>query len=65
MRAIVMVTSLFGALVSVTVEAQACSARGRYCNYPSWAANAFEDAQGRTPVSDVRPANLPKKLSRR
>ena len=29
--------------------AQACSARGRFCSYPLWAANAFEGPRGRVP----------------
>lgn len=43
-------------LIAAVSPADACSARGRFCGYPAWAANAFEDAQGRAPVH----ATLPK-----
>ena len=36
-------------LGSLNVEAQACNARGEYCGYPGWAANAFSSEDDRVP----------------
>ncbi|MFM9940997.1 MAG: hypothetical protein ACKVP7_16050 [Hyphomicrobiaceae bacterium] len=36
-------------LVATSPTAEACSARGQYCSYPAWAANAFEGPTGSTP----------------
>lgn len=35
------------ALVLVPSTADACSARGQFCGYPAWAANAFEHPMNR------------------
>lgn len=37
--------------------ADACSIRGRWCGYPLWAANAFEDPWGR--VNEGSGPNVP------
>ena len=35
-----------GGFLALTPRAEACSIRGTFCNYPSWAANAFEGRFG-------------------
>ncbi len=41
-------------LAAFTPQAEACSIRGTYCSYPSWAANAFEGPYGfRGPASSL------------
>ncbi len=49
MRTLLALGGLLAALTAYTPAADACSARGRHCGYPAWAANAFEDATGRAP----------------
>lgn len=55
-------------LASSSVSADACSARGRWCGYPNWAANAFEDKTGRAPLPDrpigVTPSQFKAKTQR-
>lgn len=46
MRAIMIVLATAGSLAAITANAEACSIRGGYCGYPSWAANAFEGRFG-------------------
>ena len=53
-------------LLAVTVlapAADACSSRGRYCDRPYWAANAFEGASGSAPRFAILPgtAQSPRK----
>lgn len=49
MRTLLALGGLAAALTAFAPTADACSGRGRYCGYPAWAANAFEDATGRAP----------------
>ena len=46
MRSILLLFAAVTATASTTVGAQACSIRGQYCGYQSWAANAFEGRHG-------------------
>ena len=50
-------------------EAQACSIRGQYCGYPSWAANAFEGRKGYkgnpASLTDYYVGQPPRKVARR
>lgn len=46
MRNLVMFLATLGGLVTLTGGASACSIRGQYCGYPSWAANSFEGRFG-------------------
>ena len=48
MRAIAIVLAIVGGVgaASMAGRAEACSIRGNYCGYPSWAANAFEGRFG-------------------
>jgi len=45
MRTLIFLTALVGSAV-VAVPVSACSIRGGYCGYPSWAANIFEGRYG-------------------
>lgn len=46
MRALIVLLAMSSGLVVLTGPASACSIRGTYCGYPSWAANAFEGRYG-------------------
>ena len=48
MRTQILAIALAGGLAEtlLTSQAQACSIRGNYCGYPSWAANTFEGRFG-------------------
>lgn len=46
MRSLIALVVAAGSFAVLTVEAHACSARGTYCGYPAWAANAFEGPRG-------------------
>lgn len=54
MRLLLAVPIVVAGLISTVAPADACSIRGRWCGYPLWAANAFEDKSGR-----VNPATGP------
>ena len=54
MRAVLAAAVLVGSLAATATPADACSIRGRWCGYPLWAANAFEDPEGR-----VNPGSAP------
>ena len=48
MRKHLVFTCAFAGLVAASLPASAgCSVRGRYCDYPTWAANAFEGRAAR------------------
>lgn len=63
MRALFALAVVGTALTLSTLSAEACSARGRYCSYPTWAANAFEGASGSAPRFAILPgtAQSPRK----
>jgi hypothetical protein len=42
----IILLAIAGGLVAFAHPADACSIRGNYCGYPSWAANAFEGRFG-------------------
>jgi hypothetical protein len=45
--AVFAVAALAGAIqIAAVASASACSIRGQYCGYPSWAANIFEGRKG-------------------
>lgn len=46
MRTALLILAVAASVTTVTANAEACSIRGRFCGYPSWAANAFEGPQG-------------------
>ena len=58
MRAVSILALACMAWMASGVSADACSIRGRWCGYPNWAANAFEDWTGRAPLPD-RPIGVP------
>jgi hypothetical protein len=65
MRSLIALGVVVATLAATLAPAHACSARGRYCGYPVWAANAFEDAQGRAPSSAIAlPAPAQKRKAR-
>lgn len=48
MRSLLLTSLALGALALAAVPADAaCSSRGRWCDYPAWASNAFESRSGR------------------
>ena len=48
MRVFMLIAGAAIGLGSLSVDAQAnCNARGQFCDYPTWAANAFTDPPGR------------------
>ena len=53
MKSIAFALGLVGLAVALAAPASACSARGQYCSYPSWAQNAFEGPQGSKPVGAI------------
>ena len=55
MRALLALAVVGTALTLSTLSAEACSARGRYCSYPTWAANAFEGPSGYAPRFAILP----------
>ncbi|MGD9803622.1 MAG: hypothetical protein AB7E81_18025 [Hyphomicrobiaceae bacterium] len=46
MRSFLALLVAAGGFAAFTTDAQACSVRGTYCDYPNWAANAFEGPYG-------------------
>jgi hypothetical protein len=46
MRIGIVLLAIIGGLGVFSRPADACSIRGTYCGYPSWAANAFEGRFG-------------------
>lgn len=46
MRNAAIILAALGGLAAFSGNASACSIRGQYCGYPSWAANAFEGRFG-------------------
>lgn len=46
MRNSIMILAVLGGITALAGEASACSIRGQYCGYASWAANAFEGRHG-------------------
>ena len=46
MRSLIALAVTLAGLAALPTSASACSIRGRFCSYPSWAANAFEGRQG-------------------
>lgn len=48
MRTVILAIAFATGLVAIVPadQAQACSIRGNFCGYPSWAANAFEGRFG-------------------
>lgn len=65
MRVLLLTATLATSMISFASAADACSARGRYCGYPAWAANAFEDASGRRPDAETRKPAWANKLKTR
>lgn len=59
MRTFLALGGLVAALTTFAPTADACSARGRHCGYPAWAANAFEDSTGRAPPGSYAVAKPP------
>ena len=48
MRVFMLIAGSAIGLGGLSIEAQAnCNARGEWCNYPTWAANAFSGPTGR------------------
>lgn len=43
---IIFAVAVLAGVLSSGTSAQACSIRGKFCGYPSWAANAFEGRFG-------------------
>lgn len=52
MRALAVLALASVGWLAAGTSADACSVRGRWCGYPNWAANAFEDKTGRAPLPD-------------
>jgi hypothetical protein len=46
MRTSILLLAFVGGLAAFALPASACSIRGQFCGYPSWAANAFEGRYG-------------------
>ena len=46
MRTVTLLLAIAAGIAAFGEEASACSIRGGYCGYPSWAANAFEGRFG-------------------
>ena len=58
MRQLIAVSLLAGAFLAPPAPAEACSIAGRWCGYPPWAANAFEDPRARVNLNSG--PNLPR-----
>lgn len=58
MRISLFVVAAIVGLSSTSFQAAACNARGEFCGYPGWAANAFSGPEDRVPeYSWGHPAN--------
>jgi hypothetical protein len=49
MRSAILLLSVAIGIGSASVPANACNARGEFCTYPGWAANAFSSDDDRVP----------------
>ncbi len=65
MRALLALAFAIVAFAATIPTAEACSARGRYCSYPTWAANAFEGPTGHAPRFAILPGTAGSKRKSR
>jgi hypothetical protein len=50
MRSVLLLVGLVAGIAVMSPQAQAaCNARGEFCGYPGWAANAFSHPRDRVP----------------
>lgn len=56
MRSLVLLAGLAAAFVGLSPQAEAaCNARGEFCGYPTWAANAFSHPRDRVQEAWLEP----------